>query len=120
MMYVAVMRVSGNGRLEKFASFFTAAEAQGHIDRFTSDYPNAFVAQYDGLLPEHQLKWDGSALVYDPTTERVEPTVREKIVARLKRDPELRALIVSYRDDNGLTNQQVLDRLEAKYAESIE
>ena len=47
------------------------------------------------------------------------PTTREKIIARLKSDAELRALVVAFRDDKGLNNKQVVDLLEARYSDEI-
>lgn len=43
MTYLAIMKVSGSNRIEKYAEFATQAEANAHITSFTGSYPNAYV-----------------------------------------------------------------------------
>lgn len=49
-----------------------------------------------------------------------EPSLRDKIIGRLRSDPIARAQVVELRDRRGLTNGQVLDFLEQKAGEAIE
>jgi hypothetical protein len=48
-MFIAVMDFDADRRLKKYqGDFATLAEAQAHVDRMSSDYPNAFAAPDPG------------------------------------------------------------------------
>lgn len=69
-----------------------------------------------GVTTDHT--WDGTQFVAPPAPPP-EPSLREKIIARLRGDPAARAQAIETRDRLGLTTAQMLDLLEAKAQESV-
>lgn len=115
-MPIAIMKVK-DGRVAKYAAFDTAKEAEAHVDAFAKQYPDAFVhADETGNILDYRV--DGQSLVLDLRPDS-NPTARERIIARLKRDDEYRSLVAAFRDDRGLTSKQVIDLLETKFTEQI-
>lgn len=84
-MFQVIMAADDGGRVEKYATFETMAEAEAHIERASERYPNAFIADDP---PGSVFDWQvmGGAITHRPghkksVRESDEPTLEERVAA---------------------------------------
>jgi hypothetical protein len=53
--FIAVMKWDGENRVAKYMDFASESDAQAHIDRYTADYPDAFIAPKAGDISSYWL-----------------------------------------------------------------
>lgn len=78
--FVAIMNVTPEGRVAKYADFETEQEAIDHVDQFSDEWPNAFPhAAIQGSLQYWKADPVAKSLTFEPDSTELDQKVKRAI-----------------------------------------